>query len=225
VGHSDGSRRRFIAALTVHGHGSRWLLALVIAGWSATVGGGAWALLRHASTPGAVADPPATWPAESRIARVPGLPTLLVFAHPQCACTRATFEELSRLLAQVPDRATASVLFARPAGAPASWLQSDIWAAAAAIPGVRAMADENETEAQRFGVATSGETMLYAADGTLVFHGGITGARGHAGDNAGRSTLTALLAGRTSERPDTPVFGCALRAPDPSAGTERGNGS
>jgi hypothetical protein len=36
---------------------------------------------------------------------------------------------------------------------------------------------------------TSGETVVYDAAGKLRFHGGITGARGHIGDNAGCSAI------------------------------------
>jgi hypothetical protein len=50
----------------------------------------------------------------------------------------------------------------------------------------------------------------YAA-GVLRYSGGITGARGHAGDNAGLRALTTAL-----ERPSPgvagPVFGCPLEA-------------
>ena len=58
--------------------------------------------------------------------------------------------------------------------------------------------------------STSGQTILYGADGTLLFSGGITGSRGHAGDNDGRAGLVALLtrAGRGQTR--TKVFGCPL---------------
>ena len=49
--------------------------------------------------------------------------------------------------------------------------------------------DDDGAEARRFGAETSGQTLLYDARGALAFSGGITGARGHAGDNAGRASL------------------------------------
>ena len=49
------------------------------------------------------------------------------------------------------------------------------------------------------------------ADGRLVFSGGITVARGHSGDNAGRSALAALLTDGTAATTKTAVFGCFLR--------------
>jgi hypothetical protein len=70
--------------------------------------------------------------------------------------------------------------------------------------------DQGGREAGLFGAATSGQTDLYDAHGTLKFSGGITAARGHAGDNAGRDALAAWISTGTAHRPGAPVFGCAL---------------
>jgi hypothetical protein len=43
-----------------------------------------------------------------------------------------------------------------------------------------------------------------------MFTGGITGARGHEGDNVGLSRVLALLGGRSADRNESKVFGCAL---------------
>jgi hypothetical protein len=42
-----------------------------------------------------------------------------------------------------------------------------------------------------------------------VFRGGITGSRGHEGDNAGESAIIGLTQGRDPQG-GTQVFGCAL---------------
>jgi hypothetical protein len=52
--------------------------------------------------------------------------------------------------------------------------------------------------------------LLYDTAGRLLFSGGITAARGHSGDNAGREAIVALLAGAPTDRTQTPVFGCKL---------------
>ena len=53
-------------------------------------------------------------------------------------------------------------------------------------------------EANLFGAATSGQTMVYDPGGRLRFSGGITAARGHYGDNVGVSAIARLI--------DTPEF-------------------
>jgi hypothetical protein len=56
----------------------------------------------------------------------------------------------------------------------------------------------------------SGETLLYDPHGRLVFRGGLTAGRGHAGDSPGRRAVVACFNEPTPERRDLPVFGCPL---------------
>src|SRR5205085_9936459 len=99
------------------------------------------------------------------------------------------------------------VLFYRPADAEQDWEQTGTWHAATRIPGVNVVADRDGAEAARFGTETSGHALLYGRDGQLLFRGGITAARGHAGENEGRSARVALLTGGTPDAEWTPVFG------------------
>jgi hypothetical protein len=118
---------------------------------------------------------------------------------------------------------TAHVLFYRPRGSPEHWEQTDLWRHAAAIPGVRVLPDEDAAEAQQFGAATSGEALLYDCGGRLMFHGGITNARGHAGASTGAAAIWSLLTRGTAEVTETPVFGCPLF--DPGTGETVGETS
>jgi hypothetical protein len=70
--------------------------------------------------------------------------------------------------------------------------------------------DRDGAESRRFRTETSGHALLYDAGGRLLFSGGITVARGHAGDNAGLGAIEALVAGEPAARRRTLVFGCAL---------------
>ena len=49
----------------------------------------------------------------------------------------------------------------------------------------------------------------------LVFEGGITSSRGHAGDSVGRSALEARLLDSGPADDGAPVFGCSLHRDDP----------
>ena len=88
-------------------------------------------------------------------------------------------------------------------------------AQAAAIPGAQVLRDAGGVEAARFQAATSGQTLLYSAEGDLLFNGGITSARGHAGDNFGKSAIISLVNGGRAEHAETPVFGCTLESCHP----------
>ena len=188
------------------------LFASVAALWLVTVGVGLMRLWDYSLSPGAAGTPPLRWPASSRIQREPGEFTLIVAAHPQCPCSRATVGELSRLMTLNPHRLRAYVLFVRPTGFTDDWVKTDLWRSAAAIPGVTPIRDDEAVEALRFGAVTSGQTMLYDGEGRLMFSGGVTGARGHYGDNAGLAAVNAVLNGEETGLRQSPVFGCALIA-------------
>jgi len=167
-------------------------------------------MVRYANTPGPSVAAQIHWPAGSLIKLDAKRPTLIMFAHPHCPCTRASIGELERLMADCQGRLSAQVWFLKPAGTPEDWTDTDLWRTASAIPGVTVQRDEGGAEARRFQAETSGQTMLYGPDGRLLFQGGITISRGHAGDNSGLSEVEALLEHKSSLAAQTPVFGCPL---------------
>lgn len=183
--------------------------------WLAAVVTGLATLAAYDNGAGAAAHPPARWPAGSRLGPDTRRPTLVMLAHPRCSCTRASLTELAELMARAPRRPKAYVVFIKPGrvAGTAGWEHTGLWEAASSIPDVTVVRDEDGREAALFKAETSGQTFLYAPDGHLLFSGGTTGARGHAGDNAGRATLLALLTSGTAARHETPVFGCSLFAP------------
>lgn len=118
--------------------------------------------------------------------------------------------ELALIMAKAKGRVQAQVWFYRPVGMPDEWAHTGLWRSAAEIPGVTVAADEGGAQAALFHATVSGQTLLYGGDGSRLFNGGITSARGHSGDNAGRSAVLTLLQDKTFQRVETPVFGCAL---------------
>jgi hypothetical protein len=188
----------------------RVVLAASVAVWILAVGYGARSLLLYADTPGRPATPPARWPAGAPFRPDLDRATLLVFAHPQCPCSSATIGELASIMANSRDRVRATVFMYVPLGAGRGWTDTDLWRAAAIIPGVQVREDLDAAQARRFGARTSGQTLLYDVSQRLVFTGGITASRGHAGDNDGRDAITTLLQGGIPLASTTPVFGCAL---------------
>ncbi len=181
--------------------------------WAVGIGGGMFLLARHDGSPGGAARAPEHWPSDSQISRDGRRPTLIMFAHPRCPCTRASLGELEKLVARRPDGATCWVVYFEPTDADREWQTTDFPAAASVIPGVHVIRDVDGREARRFGAQTSGQTLLYDSGGTLRFSGGMTFARGHAGDNDGRASIESLLANGASEVSQTPVFGCPILVP------------
>lgn len=186
------------------------VLVVLIASWGAAVALGMGSLWSYTTRPGPAANPPRHWPADSQISRTAGIPALVMLAHPHCPCSRASIEELDRLMAHAGKAMDVSVLFTRPDGVADEWERSDLWTQAAAIPGVRVLRDDEGLEAARFGASTSGQVILYDGSGELRFSGGITSARGHSGGNLGGDAIVSLLTEGTADRDSTPVFGCSL---------------
>jgi hypothetical protein len=174
---------------------------------------GLWVIWAYDNTPGVAANSPERWPEGTRLQLASAGPTLVFLAHPQCSCTRASLGELAEALARARTRPKTYVVFLKPSAFGDGWEKTGLWQTASGIPHTTVVRDDDGREATRFGAATSGQTMLYGPDGALLFTGGITGARAHAGDNAGRRALVALLNELTPERRITTVFGCSLFGP------------
>ena len=189
-----------------------WLWALTVF-WITGVTSGLWVVWAYENRPGLDAHAPRQWPAHSALAAAGDRPTLVFLAHPQCTCTRASIQELAEILARATNHPKTYVLFLKPSSFDLGWERTDLWRSASALPDVTVLSDDNGVEAQRFGVYTSGETLLYDSRGSLIFSGGITGSRGHAGENAGEDALIALLTGHEASERASSVFGCPLFAP------------
>src|SRR5712691_11140424 len=161
--------------------------------WFLAAGAGLSVLASYENAPGVAAAAPSRWPTGSRIRPAPDRATLVMLTHPQCPCTRASIEELDKLMAHCQGRVNAYVVLMKPHGFADDWVETDLWRHALRIPGVRVLVDEDGAEAHHFRAATSGQVVLYGTDGRLLFSGGITGSRGHVGDNGGRSTIESLV--------------------------------
>jgi hypothetical protein len=172
--------------------------------------GGFLILAQEEFTPVPVVAQGPLFPAGSAIPLSPRQPTLILFVHPLCPCTRASFHELSALLAEVPHKISLVVVFTIPKGLPGTWKQGDLWQSARELSDTQVMEDQDGIESRRFSVNGSGHCLLYAPSGRLLFSGGITASRGHEGENPGRLALVSLITTGHAAVDKTPVFGCSL---------------
>ena len=173
-------------------------------------------LQRYASAAGDSGSPVATWPAAATKLPRDGA-TLVMFVHPKCVCSRASVAELSRLVTRSSYQLHPIVVFTRPDGMTGDLTDSILYRQATKIRGATVVMDDSGTEARIFGAETSGHVFLFDAAGTRVFSGGITGARGHEGDNVGADAVLTSFTQQGSaqrsqiaSRPTSPIFGCGL---------------
>jgi hypothetical protein len=172
------------------------LLAAAVCVWGVVVGLGLFAVFEHDTTSGEIARSPARWPSGTRLPRGRGV-TVAMFVYPGCPCTRASLGELAQIAFDAD--AAIDIVVTGPA---TPW-------GGAQPSGARWIADDGR-EAARFGAHTSGYTVVYDAAGVLQFAGGVTGSRGHVGDNVGRDAVQRIARGQDPEIHDHGVFGCAL---------------
>jgi hypothetical protein len=189
--------------------------------WLGSIAFGFAVLARHqwtagtAATEASVLSPAPITAALDAAGALDGRSTIVAVAvHPRCPCTRVALAELARVLARTPDVAC-ELFVLQPEDA------DDAWSAAAAeaaalLPFARIHAC-SEADFARFGTTTSGHVLVIDARGRLLYSGGATLGRGHAGDNPGLEAVRAALAGSSdpSVVASHPVFGCPLATPRP----------
>lgn len=197
---------------------------LLVAVWLIAAGCGSWIFAARSFSPGNAGTPASDWPADTKAPRNTNGYTLVVALHPECGCSQATLENLEELLTASKGRLRADVLCVEYPELDESARESDNWKLADRIKGVSLTLDSNAAEAKLFAARTSGESRLYGPDGRLLFRGGITSGRGHAGENPGSTAVLNLINGRNqggastvgsvaasaSAPITTPVFGCSL---------------
>lgn len=194
-------------------------LSVMIGLWLGLAGTALFVMADYGSQPGQAGAAPALWPSEVSSGIVPtaGKPTVVLFAHPLCPCTRATLVELESMTNRLYGQFDLHVLFYQPtdvSAMPDIWAASDLRRIAGRLPGTRLHTDIDGELANHFGAYTSGQVLLYGTDAKLRFAGGITPSRGHAGSNRGSATLISSILGDAGVDPLAPilnpVFGCGL---------------
>ena len=118
-------------------------------------------------------------------------------------------------MARAEGRIDVTIVMSGPAKGDVAFGGLDVSDLARTIPGAKVIVDA--AEVGRFGARTSGQVLLYDGQGTLVFQGGITQARGHEGPSLGGE---AILRAALQESPgvgSSAVFGCGLVVPVESA--------
>src|SRR5688572_20864684 len=77
---------------------------LLVSAWLICLGVGVVILARYERTSGRVGGTPEQWPGHAAFSLHPWRSTLVMFAHPHCPCTRASIDELNRLLVKCEKR-------------------------------------------------------------------------------------------------------------------------
>lgn len=187
-------------------HTRLWLPAC----WLLALAAGFGYFLRYESTAGRAAKATA-WPAQRVLGLDESGPTLVLFAHPECPCTRASLRTLSETMGRSDGRARLYVVVVGSPGLDEELSHSEIATLAREVPGASVVFDHHGETAKRFGAATSGQLFAFSPEGQTLYRGGVTLTRGHEGPSPGSDAVAAILEGRTPQIASAPVYGCAFR--------------
>jgi hypothetical protein len=168
------------------------------------------AVQRYAGTSGTSTPLEVAWPSGTVLELAADMPTALIFAHPKCPCTQASIQEFQRIEARHPGAFETVVLFAVPDSASDDWKSTRLVSQARNLRSARIVLDSGGREAARFKASVSGQVLLFANDGRLLYSGGVTPARGHEGDNAGQAAFEHAVTHPDDPAVSFPVFGCGL---------------
>jgi hypothetical protein len=177
----------------------------VVVAWVVAVAGG-FGVWGAAEAPPGRAGPPAAGSPRAG-------PSVVVYVHPHCPCTRAALPAILDALAVAPPGTDCRVVFALPVGVPDGWERTRSWDLAAGRPGVAVEIDRGGTRAAADGAETSGHAVARDAAGRVAFRGGLSRPGTRPADGAGLRAVAAVLAGCAPDTSETPVFGCPLTTP------------
>ena len=186
-------------------------ISLILVAWGVAVVTLFGQLVSYSAQPGNDGHPPIHWPHNSELKRDTDQWTVVIFAHPQCPCTRSTIAEFDRLRSKLTSAPTTHIVLYHPAGQDQEWTRGAIRTESSRIDGLNLFYDEAGAFTTRFGVQTSGHILAYAPNGALAYSGGLTLSRGHEGLSAGSVELLDLLNGKSEIKlTEYPVFGCSI---------------
>lgn len=186
----------------------RSLLPAIVSLWVFMICSAFTALLAYHNMPGDRSDHGTVWPANDSVKLDSLRANLVVFIHPQCPCSVATLNELARIQATCGIRLHTHVIFYSPSDM--QWDDTHKVRQALEIPNVHITNDVDGKVARKFGVLTSGHSLLYSSDGRRIFSGGITPGRGHEGESLGRTSIVRYVLDGKVQCDKTNVFGCPI---------------
>src|SRR4051812_19835544 len=105
---------------------SRLALAAATASWLAAACIGIAMLTAYSNIPGPASRTSADWPAGTRLELNRTGATLIVFAHPQCPCSRATVGELEKIEVLNHGELQTYVVFIEPQSVGDDWDDTDL---------------------------------------------------------------------------------------------------
>lgn len=185
--------------------------ALFLIAWVVGVGFTFWSNYKFETTPGKASGFVETAPTGSDLHFAADQFNWITFIHPQCACSKATLENLRQMNNDFKNKNVKfHVVFFAPDQKNENLEKSEYVQAAEQLSHTEIYFDPKLKEFNFYDAETSGQSFLFNAERKLVFKGGITEARGHLGESLSMRRIASLVTGSSSNEKliESPTFGC-----------------
>lgn len=169
-------------------------------------------LFEYELTPSPLVNSKRVFPVHSGLQLAHERQNIFMFLHPACPCSAATVDEFRNLMKEGEKDSVGTVVFYMPPEKESEWEVLPLLQSVKRIRNVTIEYDSSGSQADLFGVTNSGHLLIYDGRGMLQFSGGITGSRGHSGDNHYFQLAKQCVVARRPKYTITPVYGCSLRA-------------
>ncbi|MBS1714188.1 MAG: hypothetical protein JST30_07605 [Armatimonadetes bacterium] len=178
------------------------LFVLLAALWAGIVAEGFATMHRFDSTPG-----PVVW-APVPPQRATGLWRIVVVGTVECPCTTSTIEAIGMASAAFPNDTSVEIRFIGKAGP-----QDRAYRAARRVHSAPIATGLLQGSPEALGARTSGQTYIFAPDGTLAFEGGLTQGRG--ADLPRHAVALYASVRNTTNLIHAAVYGCRIGGEGP----------
>ena len=181
--------------------------------WVGLLSVGHLVLFEYEMTAGPLIDSRRVFPNNSEIKITHGRQNIILFLHPACPCSDATVQEFHKLMREGDKDSVGTAVIYMPRKMEGEWSLQPIISSVKRIRNVSVVHDTDGSLARLFGATTSGHVLVYDGRGVLQFSGGITGSRGHVGDNQYFDLARTSVLAKNPKFATAPVFGCSLGEP------------
>ena len=184
---------------------------ILISVWLIAISTGLYFLYQYQNKNGELGTSSSHWIESSNIHFEENKNNVLMFLHPYCPCSRASLNELAKILSHKIKPSTVKIILAKPESKDSNWVyESPLYKITKEL-NFQSLIDKNSHESKLFEAKTSGLVLIFNKDKKLMFRGGITDSRGHEGDNKGaQKALTILQSISSQSLEEFFVFGCEI---------------
>lgn len=187
------------------------IISVIISIWVGSIIWSTKAMLIFQFTPGKMGKVFNDFPQKSKLVLDQTLPTLILFLHPKCTCSKASVEEIKIIKSSIK-KEFKLIAVVQTASLKLTDELEKLKEELSTLPHSTIVNDSYSFETNLFSVKTSGQIYIYSSFGELIYTGGSTSSRGTSSPSELRRTIASIL--ETNKKPHQlitkSIYGCEM---------------